>query len=161
VGLRDRSDIPRRLGHDRVLQALHSDDAAAAYRLAVARPVRGAFNLAADPVVDVDELARLWGARPLRVPVPAVRAGLAAAWRMHLVPASPGLFDAVLRMPIMNTGRAREELGWQPRYSALDAIGEFLEGLRAGTGMDTTPLSPATSRRGRVHEFATGVGNRP
>jgi nucleoside-diphosphate-sugar epimerase len=142
-------------------QALHSDDAANAYRLAIVRPVRGAFNLAADPTVDGAGLARLLGARRLRVPVPPVRAGLAAAWRMHLVPASPDLFDAVLRIPIMSTGRAREELGWQPRHSGLDAVAEFLEGLRTGTGMDTPPLSPATSRRGRTHEFATGVGSRP
>ena len=32
-------------------QALHSLDAADAYRLAIVRDVRGAFNVAADPVV--------------------------------------------------------------------------------------------------------------
>jgi hypothetical protein len=32
-------------------QALHSLDAAHAYRLAILRPVSGAFNIAADPVL--------------------------------------------------------------------------------------------------------------
>lgn len=34
------------------LQALHSLDAAHAFKLAVLRPVHGAFNVAADPFVD-------------------------------------------------------------------------------------------------------------
>jgi nucleoside-diphosphate-sugar epimerase len=142
-------------------QALHADDAAQAFRLALGRPVRGAFNLAADPVVDAAELARLLHARTVRVPVRVVRAGLAAAWLAHLVPASPALFDAVLHLPVLDTSRARTELGWQPRRSASDAVGEFLEGLRDGAGMGTPPLSPATSRWGRAREFATGVGSRP
>lgn len=142
-------------------QALHSTDVAEAFRLALLRPVHGAFNLAADPVVDTAELARLLRARPVRVPTAAVRAALAAAWRLHLVPASPDLFDAVLGLPVMDAGRARDELGWRPRHSALHALGELLEGLRAGTGMDTPPLSPATSGPARLHEFRTGIGTRP
>jgi UDP-glucose 4-epimerase len=142
-------------------QALHAADAGEAYRLAVVRPVRGAFNLAADPVVDPQGLAQLLGARTVRVPAPALRAALAAAWGLHLVPASPYLFDAVLRLPIMDTTRARTELGWSPRHSSLDAMREFLEGLRAGAGMDTPPLSPGSSGPLRARELGTGVGQRP
>jgi UDP-glucose 4-epimerase len=141
-------------------QALHAADAADAYRRAVTEPVRGPFNIAADPVVDVAALGPLLGARPVRTPVRPLRALLAAAWRLHLVPASPDLFDAVLRLPIMDTARARAELGWTPRHSALDAVTEFLDGLRTGAGMDTPPLAPDTGR-GRVREFTTGVGRRP
>jgi UDP-glucose 4-epimerase len=142
-------------------QAVHSLDLADAFRRALLRPVRGAFNVAAEPVVGVPELARLLGARPVRLPTPVVRGALATAWRLHLVPASPGLFDAVLRLPVMDIGRAHRELEWQPKHSALDALDEFLAGLREGAGMDTPPLSPATSGPGRVEEFRTGVGTRP
>ncbi|WP_219419172.1 NAD-dependent epimerase/dehydratase family protein [Pseudonocardia nigra] len=142
-------------------QALHSFDAADAFRLALLHPVRGAFNLAADPVVDVAELSRLLRATRVPLPASAVRAALSAAWRLHLVPASPQLFDAVLRLPIMDTERAREELGWQPRHSALDAISEFLEGLHTASGMHTPPLSPGTSGPARTHEFRTGIGKKP
>jgi nucleoside-diphosphate-sugar epimerase len=142
-------------------QALHAADAGEAYRLAVVRPVRGAFNVAADPVLDPARLAELLGARTVRVPRPALRAALAAAWWLHLVPASPYLFDAVVRLPIMDTARARSELGWSPRHSALDAMREFLEGLRGGAGMDTPPLAADAGGPGRVREIATGVGERP
>jgi UDP-glucose 4-epimerase len=142
-------------------QALHSRDAAEAFRQGVLREVRGAFNLAADPVLDAAALARLLGARVLRLPTPAVRAALATAWQLHLLPASPQLFDAVLQLPIMNTARAGAELGWRPRHSSLDAVGEFLEGLRDGAGMNTPPLAPDTSGPLRIHEITTGVRARP
>ncbi|MDX3239538.1 SDR family oxidoreductase [Streptomyces sp. ME03-5709C] len=142
-------------------QALHSDDAAEAYRLAVHRPVRGAFNLAADPPLDAGELAALLGAQVVRVPRGAVRAALAGAWLLHLVPASPGLFDTVLGLPLMDTARARRELGWEPRYTATQAIEELLAGLREGAGdTSTAPLAPGGAG-GRIHEVATGVGSRP
>jgi UDP-glucose 4-epimerase len=63
-------------------QVLQSHDVAEAFRLCLVHEGRGAFNLAADPVIDAAELARLLGARAVRVPIPAVRAALAAAWRL-------------------------------------------------------------------------------
>ncbi|MGV0643665.1 NAD-dependent epimerase/dehydratase family protein [Mycolicibacterium sp. XJ2546] len=140
------------------LQALHSLDAAHAFRLAVLRPVHGAFNVAADPVVDPRSLGELLGARPVKLPVAPIRAAVAAAWRLHLVPASPTLFDLALSLPIMDTTRARTELGWTPSHTALEAIGEFLEGLRAGGGMATPPLDPNAGGRFREKELLTGVG---
>jgi nucleoside-diphosphate-sugar epimerase len=143
------------------VQALHTADAADAYARAVVRPVRGAFNLAAEPVVDGRLLARVLGARAVTVPAGIVRAAVAAAWRLRLVPATPGLFDAVLRVPLLSAARARAELGWSPAYSAEYALGEFLAGLREGAGMPTPPLAPKARGGGRWHELVTGVGERP
>ncbi|MEV6651828.1 SDR family oxidoreductase [Streptomyces sp. NPDC051219] len=122
-------------------QAMHTDDAAQAYRLAVEREVRGPFNVAAEPPVDAKVLARLLDARVLRVPRTMARSILSAAWGMHLVPASPQLFDAVLHLPLMDCTRARDELGWHAEHTAVEAIEEFLLGLREGSGMDTAPLA--------------------
>lgn len=122
-------------------QALHSDDAAAAYLAAVTRPVRGPFNLAADPPLDAEVLAGILHARRLPLPSAPVRAALAAAWRLHLAPASPDLFDAVLRLPLLDASRARTELAWQPEHTAVEAVEEFLAGLREGAGMATAPLA--------------------
>jgi UDP-glucose 4-epimerase len=142
-------------------QALHSADAGEAYRLAVTREVRGAFNLAADPVIDAGQLAELLGARTFPVPTGPVRAALATAWQLYLLPASPHLFDAVLRLPIMDTTRAHSELGWTPRHTAHDALRAFLDGLRHGAGMDTPPLAPDAGGPWRLREFLTGIGQRP
>ncbi|MBG0829986.1 NAD-dependent epimerase/dehydratase family protein [Planomonospora sp. ID67723] len=141
-------------------QAVHGDDIGEAYRLAVVGDASGAFNIAADPVIDPAVLAELLGAR--RVPVPAglLRGAVSAAWRMRLVPAAPELLDMVLALPIMDISRARAELGWQPRYSATDAFRELLEGLRTVAGMATPPLSPQTGGPGRIGELASGAGKR-
>jgi nucleoside-diphosphate-sugar epimerase len=139
-------------------QALHSEDAAQAYRLAVIRPVEGAFNLAADPVIGPSELGELLSARPVRVPRRVLRTAIAAAWHLHLVPASPHLFDLVLRVPVMATGRARRELGWSPTRSSFEAIEEFVEGLRRADGAPTPPLDPHAGGRFRQREVLTGVG---
>ncbi|MFJ3161094.1 NAD-dependent epimerase/dehydratase family protein [Streptomyces kanasensis] len=122
-------------------QALHTDDAADAYRrAALDDDARGAYNLAAEPPVGPEELAALLDARVVRLPRPAVRAALSAAWRLRLARSSPQLFDAFLRLPLMDASRARDELGWRPRYTALEAVGELLRGLREGAGMPTAPL---------------------
>lgn len=142
-------------------QALHSSDAAQAYRLAITRSVSGPFNIASDPVIDAQALGELLGARPVRVPPRALRAGLSVAWRLHLVPASPGLLDLALSLPVMDTTRARTELGWVPNYSGLEAMQEMLEGLREGAGMPTPLLEAGRAAGRRRDEVGTGVGERP
>ncbi|MGB9281562.1 MAG: NAD-dependent epimerase/dehydratase family protein [Pseudonocardiaceae bacterium] len=141
-------------------QVLHTSDVAQAYRLAALSQARGAFNIAAEPVVDAAVLAECLGARVIQVPVWPVRAAVWLAWNLHLVPASPDLLDVFLRLPIMDTSRARTELGWSPRYSSHEAIVELLRGMRDGAGMPTPPLAPTTFG-GRVHELRTGVGSQP
>ena len=54
-------------------------------------------------------------------------------------------------VPVMDTTRARTELGWTPQRSAGDALLELLEGLSEGDGGATPPLLPeAVAGRGRA-----------
>ncbi|MFE7760838.1 SDR family oxidoreductase [Streptomyces sp. NPDC057438] len=122
------------------VQTLHTDDAARAYRLALHGDARGAFNLAAESPVDAALLSEVLGSRPVKLPRAAVRSAVAAAWNLRLLPASPHLFDAVLRLPLMDCSKARDELRWRPERTAVEVLEEFLEGLRQGAGADTEPL---------------------
>jgi UDP-glucose 4-epimerase len=142
-------------------QAVHTDDAAEAYRLAVTGSASGAFNLAAEPVVDLPLIASLLGAKVVKVPVGLTRGLVAAAWGAHLVPASPGLVDLVLQLPLMSSRRARDELGWEPAHDSRAALIALVEGFRVPLGGPTPPLDPASSGPARLHEFTTGVGSRP
>ncbi|HET8978366.1 MAG TPA: NAD-dependent epimerase/dehydratase family protein [Solirubrobacteraceae bacterium] len=141
-------------------QAVHSDDVGDAYRAAVLSDRAGAFNIAADPVIGPPELARMLNARPVSIPPSVLRAGVAATYALHLQPAEPGWVDMGLGVPLMSTERARRELGWEPRHTAIEALHELAEGLRAGADDDTWPLARSTSGPLRLREFLTGVGHR-
>jgi UDP-glucose 4-epimerase len=141
-------------------QAVHSHDVGEAYRLAVTRDVRGAFNVAAEPVLDPQELGRALGARPVPMPARLARRLADVTWRLHLQPTPPGWVDLGLGVPIMDTRRAREELGWEPRRTAVEALLDLLAGIREGAGVETPPLSPETAGPARVEEITTGVGER-
>jgi nucleoside-diphosphate-sugar epimerase len=140
-------------------QVVHSRDAGEAYRLAVTRGVRGAFNVAAEPVIDSERLARIFDARRISVPPALVRAGLTFSWKLHLQPTSPGWWDMALGSPLMDTTRARTELGWQPSVDAEQSLCELIDGLRAGDGMATPPLAAGSAGLLRSKEFASGVGS--
>jgi nucleoside-diphosphate-sugar epimerase len=141
-------------------QAVHSFDIGAAYHLAVTRDVRGAFNVAAEPVLDPPELARLLEARPVSVPPRVLRTVVDASWKLRLQPTPPGWLDLALGVPLMDTTRAREELGWTPTRTAGEALLELIDAMRRGEGLDTAPLQAGNAGPLRVREFLTGVGAR-
>ena len=153
--------IPVVPAHDRlVFQAVHRDDVAEAYRLALLDDdARGAYNVAALPVLDPQSLGRALDARPVPVPAGVLRGAAALTWRLHLQPTEPGWVDLGLGVPLMDTTRARTELGWTPRRGADDALLELVEGMREGAGGPTPPLDPQTGGPARVREFLTGVGH--
>jgi UDP-glucose 4-epimerase len=149
--------LPSRL----VLQAVHGDDVGEAYRLAALSPdASGAYNIAADPVLDPATLARHFRARRLDVPAKVLRALADATWRAHLQPTPPGWLDMGLGVPLLDTSRAREQLGWNPRFSATAALDDLLAGMREPAGRDTPPLRARAGGVLRVREFLTGVGKR-
>jgi UDP-glucose 4-epimerase len=144
-----------------VFQAVHADDIADAYRRVIAeREVRGAYNIAAEPVLDPDELGRLLGARPVPVPPRVLRAAADLTWRLRLQPTPSGWLDLALGVPVMDTSRARTELGWEPQRSAGEALLELLDGMRQGAGAPLPPLDPHAGGRFRSREIAQGVGAR-
>jgi UDP-glucose 4-epimerase len=150
--------VPR---HPRLrFQAVHADDVADAYRRAIVGDARGAFNIAAEPVLDGEALGRLLDARPVPVPAPVLRGAAAAAFHLRLTPTPAGWVDMALAVPLMDSSRARDELGWQPRHEAGSALLELLEGIRTSAGSPTPTLKPGGDGRLRAREFLTGVGAR-
>lgn len=139
-------------------QAVHARDVGEAYRQAVVRDVHGAFNIAAEPEIGVEELCELFGARSFPLPSGVLRGAASLTWKLRLQPTPPGWLDLALGVPSMDTTRAREELGWKPGVSSLDALEELLDGMRHAEGGPTPPLEPKAGGPLRSREIATGVG---
>lgn len=123
-----------------MLQAVHADDVGAAFISAIYERVAGAFNLAADDVLDGLDLQEVFGGRPIRVPAGAARLAVSAGFRTHLLPADPRLLDALLRVPMLSNARAREVLGWRPRHSSAMALQALRRGLLERAGAPTPPM---------------------
>jgi UDP-glucose 4-epimerase len=141
-------------------QAVHAADVADAYRRAVTDPrASGAYNVAADPVLDMPLIAKARDARALRLPRGLARRAFAAAYAAHLHPSEPSWLELALETPLIDASRIRVELGWEPRHSAIDAIDELLDGIAEGAGGSTPPLL-ADSVAHRLREIAGGVGTR-
>ncbi|MGN6217412.1 MAG: NAD-dependent epimerase/dehydratase family protein [Solirubrobacterales bacterium] len=141
-------------------QAVHSRDVGEAYRLAVVGEAAGAFNVAAEPEIGVEELCQLFGARSFPLPAGTLRAAAAASWKLRLQPSPPGWIDLALGVPMMDSSRARGELGWKPSVTSLEALEDLLQGLRHAEGAPTPPLETHAGGPARVRELATGVGQR-
>ncbi len=113
------------------IQLVHADDVAAALLAAVlgAGPP-GVYNLAADGTITVADMARELGWRS--VPIPHAAVDLTAA----LVARTPGLpsqteWIQAVRIPVlMDTARARTDLGWSPEHDVRDTLRATVAGAR-------------------------------
>lgn len=123
-------------------QAVHSLDVGDAFCRAVVRKSAGAFNIAAEPVLNTDRLVRALGATPLRVPRSLLRGAVKVTHRIGLQPTSPGWVDLALGCPLMSTAKASAKLDWAPARTSVEAIQELFLGLGQGAGMRTAPLTP-------------------
>lgn len=140
------------------LQVVHSFDVAEAYRLALLGSARGAFNLAAEPVVTSELLESVLEAKAVEISPNLLRRLADLTWKMRLQPTPPGWVDMGVNAPLMDTARARAELGWKPEFSAEDTVIDLLEGLRDKEGAPTPPLDPKTGGPRRIGELRNGIG---
>jgi nucleoside-diphosphate-sugar epimerase len=89
----------------------------------------GAYNVAGDGILTGADIARELGLAPLGVPASIVhRAARAAAWlpKPPFLPPAADWVEAFSHPAIMDTTKAKEQLGWTPRYTGLEALRDTL-----------------------------------
>jgi UDP-glucose 4-epimerase len=105
------------------LQLVHHDDVAAAIALAAtASAPAGAYNIAADGVLSMSEVADALGARPVPVPKVAVSAASEIIARLPFVPSVLEWLHVGRTSLVMDTGKAKSQLGWTPKYTAAETL---------------------------------------
>lgn len=108
---------------------VHADDVADACVKAIERRALGPFNLAAEPPVGRDDIAKALRARPIHVASPLLGLLVAASWRARLQPLDRGWLDMAFSLPLLGTDRARNVLGWSPRWSSEAALADLVDGF--------------------------------
>jgi nucleoside-diphosphate-sugar epimerase len=109
------------------LQLVHERDVGQALlRCVVAAGPAGAYNIAADGIITAADIARELGM--LALPLPAGPAQFAALTMtsMPFLPPMAQWVEAASHPAIMDTTRAKQELGWAPRFTALEALRDTL-----------------------------------
>ncbi len=105
------------------IQLVHHDDVARALAAAIAgKGESGAYNLAGEGEIGFADIARALGWHTVPVPGPAAGLGAAVARRLTFI--SPQLeWATALRTPVlMDSSKARRELGWEPRFDAAETL---------------------------------------
>jgi nucleoside-diphosphate-sugar epimerase len=117
---------------DHPLQLIHEDDVGQALRQCVVGAGKpGVYNIAGDGVVTARDIVRELGMIPVPIPGQLMRFGaraLASIPALRLGPPALEWVEAVTHPAIMDTAKARKELGWKPRYSALETLRSTING---------------------------------
>jgi len=122
------------------VQLVHEQDVGQALLLCVvAAGPAGAYNIAADGLVTVGTLARELGMLPVPVPGRAIQTAARAAAALPFLPPVAQWVEAASHPAIMDTSRAKNELGWVPRYTALDTLRDTLRRYRQRASASDTP----------------------
>lgn len=119
---------------------IHANDVADAIVRVVEQRASGPFNLASEPPMGRDDVAKVLGARPVHVPAKLLRALVDISWRARLQHIDRGWLDLAFSVPLMDCSRARTELGWSPSWSAPEALADLLDGVSHDAHADSPPL---------------------
>ncbi|MCV7102469.1 NAD-dependent epimerase/dehydratase family protein [Mycobacterium palustre] len=112
------------------LQLVHHDDVAEAIALAATAPAPpGAYNIAGDGLVTVSDVARALGGRPVRVPAVAASAASAAISKVPFIPSMLEWLHVARTSVVMDTSKARDQLGWRPVHSSADTLAALAQAV--------------------------------
>ncbi len=115
---------------DLPLQFIHEEDVGQAFLLCiVAAGPPGAYNITGDGVLSGTDVAREAGFTPVPVPGGVVQKAARAAAalpKLPFVPPAAEWVEAVTHPSIMDASKAKKDLGWEPRYTSLEALRDTL-----------------------------------
>jgi len=113
------------------MQIVHADDVADALVKAVeGQGSPGYYNLAADGEFTMNDLARELGWSCVPVPDVAVDLTAELVKRLPAMPSQAAWIQTARIAVVMDTTRAREVLGWEPKHNAMATLHATVKGAR-------------------------------
>ena len=115
------------------VQFIHEEDVGQAFILCItAEGPPGSYNITGDGVMTGDEVVREIGLTP--IPLPAKPAHMAARALASVpmpgfVPPATEWIEPLSHPSIMDASKAKEELGWEPQFTSVEALRDPLASL--------------------------------
>lgn len=103
------------------LQCVHEADVADAIVRAL-NTGSGAFNLAAEDFFDYRAAIRARHGNAIGIPYSLAKAGLFSAWKLFGFGAEPGWIAGMRADLTLDCNKARQDLGWRPRYRSSQTL---------------------------------------
>ncbi len=129
------------LAADVPMQFIHEDDVGAALlRCVLGEGPPGAYNIAAEDVLTGADVVRVLGLSPVSIPARLVHTAARAAAALpkpSFTPPAADWVEAFSHPAIMDISKARDELGWHPRYTAVQALRETIASRDDGEATQT------------------------
>ncbi|MGE0217420.1 SDR family oxidoreductase [Mycolicibacterium sp.] len=120
--------VPTVIGRDSRLQLLHEQDALGALERATVAGKAGTFNVGASGIIMMSQAIRRAG----RLALPVPRSALVAVDSLWRATRSTELdreqLDYLSYGRVMDTTRMRTELGYQPKWTTLEAFDDYVRG---------------------------------
>jgi UDP-glucose 4-epimerase len=160
---------PSLLGFDPMMQLIHEDDVVEALAYAVLHGASGTFNVAAEDVLPFNKIRGLAGKLPLPVLHPLAYWGvrLLRGTGLRFTRYMPIELDYIRYPWVGDLKRMHEELGFEPRHTAEEALGEFAQRHRmrrhlrdsAATARGEEQMRELIEQRRRTRERQAGSGS--
>jgi len=111
-------------GYNPPVQFVHEDDFVGACLAAMAAEMSGAFNIAGEGTITVDEIAGIIGTRVLPLPACIIYPMLEVLWRLHCpgIEVNRGYLDYVRYPFVTSNQRAKEKLAFYPKHSSRETV---------------------------------------
>lgn len=140
---------------------VHSDDLADGIVRVIEKRAPGAFNFSGEPPITRDDIAAALGARPVQLPAKVLSMLAGVGWHARVQALDPGWIDLAFSVPLLNTDRARTELGWSPAYDAREALRMTVQAMADRRGAPS-PVLRVRSGLDQLRKLLTSgpLGNR-
>jgi UDP-glucose 4-epimerase len=120
--------VPTVIGHDARMQLLHEQDALGALERATMAGKSGTFNIGASGIIMMSQAIRRAGRLALPVPRPALSAVDSLSRATRYTELDREQIDYLSYGRVMDTARMRNDLGYSPKWTTVEAFDDYVRG---------------------------------